>query len=322
MNPFVSIVIPVYNANPYLRNCLESIVCQSFENWECILIDDGSTDGSDEICDEYASLDFRFKVFHKQNGGVCSARNYGIDHVSGEWIMFVDADDRLFPNSIETLISHIEDNTGSVVGGYINVSTINDNSNYAVKQSEKTIESMNWQKALKFFYIPYHGLFYGYLWNRIMKTQVIVDNKLRFNEKIFIKEDALFGIEYICACKEDVLFLTKPIYKYTSNENGAMQSVWKSFDKRYLTDLDACIQCYNTIKESGCHDISTLYYAKKYVCTMYDNLEFYIRFMNEKKEITEGLRRKTTECVTYPFFFFMRTKTHIKNIINRIKNSL
>ena len=89
----ISIIIPVYNSEVTLRRCLDSVISQSISDWELILIDDGSTDKSGEICEEYASKDKRIKVFYKKNGGVSSARNVGLDNAKGEWIAFVDADD-------------------------------------------------------------------------------------------------------------------------------------------------------------------------------------------------------------------------------------
>lgn len=94
-NPQISVIVPVYNAEKWLRRCVDSILAQTFTDFELLLIDDGSTDGSPAICDEYAVKDSRVRVFHKPNGGVSSARNLGLDHALGEWICFVDSDDRI-----------------------------------------------------------------------------------------------------------------------------------------------------------------------------------------------------------------------------------
>ena len=93
MKPFFSIIIPVYNVAPYLRECLDSVLTQTFADWECLCVDDGSTDESGAILDEYAQKDPRFRVFHKVNGGVSSARNLALDNAKGEWVWFVDGDD-------------------------------------------------------------------------------------------------------------------------------------------------------------------------------------------------------------------------------------
>ena len=105
MNPKVSVIVPVYRAEKYLRKCVESILAQTFRDFEVILVDDGSPDGSGAICDEYAKKDPRVRVFHKENGGVSSARNKGIDEARGEWVTFVDADDWLPENALTALYS-------------------------------------------------------------------------------------------------------------------------------------------------------------------------------------------------------------------------
>ena len=99
----ISVIVPVYNVEQYLTKCLESIVSQTYTNLEILLIDDGSTDGSGEICDRFASKDSRISVIHKANGGVSTARNLGMELCTGEYIMFVDADDYLSKNAIEHL---------------------------------------------------------------------------------------------------------------------------------------------------------------------------------------------------------------------------
>ncbi len=112
MHPFFSVVIPIYNVAPYLRETLDSVCKQTFTDWECCCVDDGSTDGSETIIDEYAARDFRIKVVHKENGGVSSARNVGIDRANGEWMMFLDSDDLLEQNALEKISENIHKSPG------------------------------------------------------------------------------------------------------------------------------------------------------------------------------------------------------------------
>ena len=95
MDPLLSIIVPIYNAEKTLKRCIDSIVNQSFKSWELLLVNDGSTDHSGEICNEYALKDSRVRLFYKENGGVSSARNVGLGNVKSEWITFIDADDQL-----------------------------------------------------------------------------------------------------------------------------------------------------------------------------------------------------------------------------------
>ena len=104
--PIISIIIPVYKVEHCLVKCLDSIRAQSFSDWECLLIDDGSPDSSGDICERYAQVDSRFHVYHKENGGASSARNVGLDHASGCWICFCDSDDWVAIIGCQTFIVH------------------------------------------------------------------------------------------------------------------------------------------------------------------------------------------------------------------------
>ena len=108
MQALISVIVPVYNVAPYLRQCVDSILSQSYTHLEVLLIDDGSTDESGAICDEYAQQDSRVKVIHKPNGGLSSARNVGLSLASGEWISFVDSDDWLDTNIYQKCIDELE----------------------------------------------------------------------------------------------------------------------------------------------------------------------------------------------------------------------
>ena len=112
----ISIIMPVYNPGEYLRPCIESVLAQTYSDWELLLVDDGSTDGADAICDEYVKKDKRIRTFHKKNEGATSARKFGVEHAQGEWVLFSDSDDELPPNSLEKLVSLDNHNTDIIVG--------------------------------------------------------------------------------------------------------------------------------------------------------------------------------------------------------------
>ena len=183
-SPLISIIIPVYNAEKYLRQCLDSVLAQTYTNWECLLVDDGSKDSSGTICDEYASKDSRFKVFHKENGGVSSARNVGIDNMTGEFVSFIDADDLLYPSSLAELIVGIKDGVGSSVGGFIHFDD-NNKKTFELKFPESKYISV--EDAIFDFYRTEQKDWQRYLWNRLFRSKVIKENKLKFREDIFFK---------------------------------------------------------------------------------------------------------------------------------------
>jgi glycosyltransferase involved in cell wall biosynthesis len=108
--PKVSVIVPVYNVEKYVRQCIESILAQTFTDWELLLVDDGTQDNSGYICDEYAQQDSRIRVFHKKNGGVSSARNLGLENAKGKWITFVDSDDFIYSNVLCLILETIETN--------------------------------------------------------------------------------------------------------------------------------------------------------------------------------------------------------------------
>ena len=115
--PVVSIIIPIYNIESYLRCCLNSILAQTFQSWEAVLVDDGSKDNCGKICDEYAAMDSRFRVIHKENGGLTSARNAGLAMASGEWVMHLDGDDWIEPEMLELLLRKGEETGADIVMG-------------------------------------------------------------------------------------------------------------------------------------------------------------------------------------------------------------
>ena len=145
-----SVIIPVYNVERYLRKCLDSILIQSFKDFEVILVDDGSKDKSGTICDEYATKDERISVLHKENGGVSSARNAGIDKASGEWILFVDADDVVPQDTFLYYANSIASNDiEMILGSYVECDENGVITKSDTRQFEKQISMLD---CLKLFY--------------------------------------------------------------------------------------------------------------------------------------------------------------------------
>ena len=127
----VSVIIPVYNVEIYLRECLQSVIGQTYKNLEILLIDDGATDNSGKICDEIAKEDQRIKVFHRENEGVSAARNFGIEQASGGWIFFVDSDDLLMQNTIELSMQYVKPEDDIC---FIGLKSFNDNEDVKIKK--------------------------------------------------------------------------------------------------------------------------------------------------------------------------------------------
>ena len=186
--PKISIITPVYKAEKYLHKCVDSIIAQSFQDWELLLIDDGSPDNSGKICDEYAEKDSRIKVFHKENGGVSSARNLGLNNVRGAWITFIDSDDWIEKRFIADLFKPIERNItlDFVQGGCVK---INNAGITTVEQKYDTYFGNNPIILL----LKIRGL----VISKLFKTSIIKSANLYFDENMRIAEDMAFTLDYI-----------------------------------------------------------------------------------------------------------------------------
>lgn len=206
----ISVIVPVYNAEKYLPHCIDSILAQTFTDFEVLLIDDGSTDNSGKICDEYAVKDSRIRVFHKKNGGVSSARNLGIKEAHGDWITFIDSDDWIYPNLLNDYYKYFPNHADLYIQGFID-----SNKNKSVdkeqywKGNNLIIETDKLEKQL-----------IGFVWNKLFKSSIIKDHQLFFDEKITMIEDLLFVYHYMI-CSESVLNIPRTNYYYWRHETSA-----------------------------------------------------------------------------------------------------
>lgn len=246
MTPLLSIIVPVYNTSSFLPTCIDSLLSQSFQGFEVVLIDDGSTDISGRICDEYAKKDSRVKVYHKVNGGVSSARNKGLDNACGEWIYFVDSDDELLPGGLQTLVDGICDDVDIVGGGY---ERFGPNGELLEAVDERVTTALSKEETLLIVSNdrPKYYSYLGYMWMWMFRSSVIRRHHLRFDTSIKIKEDTLFLVQYACASNGRTHFNTAPVYKYKMREESAMGKLFKRFCPEYLTSFDAVIQIHSAI---------------------------------------------------------------------------
>ena len=202
-NPKISIIVPVYNVEQYLPRCIDSILNQSFADFELLLIDDGSKDKSGAICDEYAAQDSRIRVFRKENGGVSSARNLGLDNACGEWIAFVDADDSLKERFLNDLFVNTDVDIDLVIGGYQefgdyhNVNKIENKQIFDFSDSAIFLDiDPKRSKGLSIFYYP---------WGKLYRSSVLAFQKLRFSTKMKLAEDSTFLIAFASQAKKGAL---------------------------------------------------------------------------------------------------------------------
>lgn len=214
--PLVSIIVPIYKVEPYLRRCLDSIVNQTYTNLEIILVDDGSPDGCPQICDEYAAKDNRIVVIHKENGGLSDARNAGLDICKGEYISFVDSDDWVDEKYIETLLDlAIKENADIAIGEH---QKIYENQPPLKKQKlpKKTLTS---QSALKILF-QRKILSFILSWGKIYHKHLFED--LRFPKGKFHEDE--FTTYSIIHKASKIIYTSKILYFYHQRANSIMSS--------------------------------------------------------------------------------------------------
>lgn len=209
--PLISIIVPVYNAEKYIRKCVDSILAQTFIDFELLLINDGSKDNSGAICDEYAAKDSRVCVFHKENGGVSSARNLGLDNVKGEWITFVDSDDYIESGYLNSMIACLD--ADLIMSSFKAIGS--------TEEWDYEIESRCYSKdEIKFFLDKYiWKAFFCTPWCKLFKLSLI--NSLRFDEKLTLAEDTIFVFAYLCKV-ESVRTVENWGYRYRRGINDSL----------------------------------------------------------------------------------------------------
>ncbi|MCH5327993.1 MAG: glycosyltransferase family 2 protein [Coprobacter sp.] len=208
-----SIIIPVYNVAPYIRKCLDSVLTQDVNDWEALLIDDGSTDGSGSVCDEYAGRDSRFRVFHKTNGGVSSARNMGLDNARGEWVWYVDPDDWLAEDALTFLADAVNGkNCDTVFFGieYYDEST----ALMGCEDRESIVDRAKDETIILGDYPPQ---------NYLLKREIIEKHHLRFSDGIPVGEDLEYQYKYLMVCQNPIS-IDKRLYKCLRRSGSAMRN--------------------------------------------------------------------------------------------------
>ena len=205
--PIISVIVPVYNTEKYLCRCIDSILSQSFIDFELLLINDGSTDLSGTICDEYAMRDMRVRVFHTENKGSSAARNQGIECVRGEWITFVDSDDYVRKDFLNNFVSRLNDNVDLICQG-MEFDHIYSEA-YPIKKCGVDFSGNVKNGILELYKTPMPGS----LCNKCFKSKIVLEHKLRLNESFVLKEDEVFVLNYLRYCK-DIVSAKNPGYYY------------------------------------------------------------------------------------------------------------
>lgn len=266
--PLVSIIIPVYNVEKYLKRCVDSVLSQTYKTLEIILVDDGSTDNCGKICDAYLSCDTRIYVIHKKNGGLSDARNYGIKAAHGDYVFFLDSDDWIRNDCIQVLIKHaIEKKADVVISKYI---TVSDESKPHTKKNHVSVVTLDKITALSC--LLYQKNFSTSAWGKLYKISII--EKFAFPVgKLFEDVETIFKV---IESSEQIVFLNEILYYYFGRTNSITKS---DFDIRKMDYVDACTNVYkyvhNHYPQLEKAAISRLVWSEIYVIVHMDDFSEY-----------------------------------------------
>lgn len=214
MNPLISVIVPVYKVERYLRRCVDSILAQTYENIEILLIDDGSPDKSGAMCDEYQAKNSHIRVFHKENGGVSSARNLGLKEAKGDYIGFVDADDYIDEKMYETLLSNLlSENADTSICSYYQ-----EDDNGVFYEHWQSDEYLVFDRIEQISNLVSNRYYTCSCWDRLFKKDLL--NSVSFNTEYSFYEDYLLLYE-VMQKSEKAVFTSIPLYYYCNNQNSA-----------------------------------------------------------------------------------------------------
>ena len=249
MNSKISVIVPIYNTAKYLEKCLDSIIGQTHQNLEIILIDDGSTDDSGKIADSYAKKDKRIKVIHQKNAGQSAARNQGLKEVTGEYLSFIDSDDCLKPDFYEKLLGAYDDNTSLSVCGVhykrLRIKTAED----VYTNPLRNRKAKETKKAYILYLLAIDGRMYSSV-NKLYLTKFA--KKCHFDEALNFAEDTKFVLDYLNLADGEPRFVLDALYIYNfGTETSTIRSAatkWENWKRQYQ-DLKTWLGPKPTAKE-------------------------------------------------------------------------
>ena len=290
----ISIVIPVYNAEKYLEQCLNSIKNQTYKNFEVILVNDGSIDHSESICMDFVKVDTRFKYFTKVNGGASSARNFGLDNVTGDYITFIDADDWVDENHLEVLINNIKDNNSDMAVSSIKKFDMSNNFHFRMySNQEKYLLNYNKLNREEFLVIFPKLILannsYKIAVSKLFKKELVSD--IRFDESIIYGEDLEFFFKLYLNINS-ISYADEVTYIYRLHDESSSSK----FGQLHMEqELAIYKKMYERIEEFG---LSTIHYVN----TIRNLLDFRKDFIENRVLFDDYLQflEKVEKAVTYP----------------------
>lgn len=222
--PRISCIIPVYNTEMYLGQCLDSILAQSFSDYEVLMVNDGSTDSSKEICAEYEKRDSRFRLIDKANGGVSSARNSGLCNSSGDYILFVDSDDYVDPDYFRTMLSLVDGREDALGSCCVTLSV--DGHDNPDSDDSDVVETYDFEDgSFAVFFERFGARIMGCL---VYPRRLLQENHIAFDERLGFNEDTLFNL-HAYACCRSIIHTHRCLYTYRINRLSATRKVYVEY---------------------------------------------------------------------------------------------
>ncbi len=282
----ISVVVSVYNMEKHLRQCLDSLLCQTYPDFELLLIDDGSTDGSGRICDEYEKKDGHIRAYHKENGGLSSARNCGIDHAAGDFIIFPDPDDWVESTYLEGLLEIRKKNDADLsICGYYTFG----NGRREDYDAKAQLTILNSEEALKWLMHPYR--FCGFAWNKLYDLRVIRENSLRFDEELGMVQDLHFAFRYFLQCQR-VAYDPTPLYHYRA---GGATNKESHLTARKMSALKTYQKIADVARKSPYPELERAAYRSMYDFCL-SNIYSYYNGDTQDPALLEQLRENMKTC--------------------------
>lgn len=314
--PLISIIIPVYNGETHLAQCLDSILAQTYQRWELLLIDDGSTDHTANLCNAYSEKDSRISVTHKKNEGAAAARNFGIAQAKGEWISFVDADDWLAPTMYETVVDTIHEDTDAIIWGYVE-EYVNKQKVRVVAREPNTIDGTT---ALQRIIQDRIG---SYFWSMLFRRTIVQEPIL----KIPCYEDHATIFKWIAHARTVTLLPITP-YHYRQFHGSAIHAdsskqafYYTAIKERYffITQqhllpsegelrkeyLRGCIKFAKDVARDAQYSPQT----KQILCEIRDDLRHFLPIRCNELGMKRFLRLRLLLCSVDAFVYILRFST-------------
>jgi glycosyltransferase involved in cell wall biosynthesis len=308
--PKVSVIVPVYNVHNYLRDCVDSILSQTYLNYEVILVDDGSTDGSDLICDKYnLSHSNLIKVVHKKNAGLNMARKSGFDMSSGDWIIFIDSDDIVHPASLEILLNGaLKNDVDLAIGGYryfkekkeININVLNSNIEPQKITKEESI-------MMLLSGSPFSNIFMETAWGKLYKRSII--EKINWNYCNYrANEDEFMAIQYYPQLRHGGVLIPRPIYYYRINSESITRKKYTNiYQHKNISKFEMLEQLYIKSTEKLGQD-----YSKEILIRYYNQFLLFVDKYSKSGELDDS--------VVTDYDKYIKPKIEMISAINRDLN--